>query len=99
MMSISACIIPSHNHLQQLVRVLELHYNGKGWQIIRARLQEAIPRGHALEKAWLDEQAKTIPGKCFMRMRMIDAYNRHIHVPFPNLLQYTGVDEEALVVG
>ncbi|SRR6266851_2679893 len=68
-----------HNHLQQLVRVLELHYNGKGWQIIRARLQEAIPRGHALEKAWLDEQAKTIPGKCFMRMRMIDAYN---HVSF-----------------
>jgi Ferric iron reductase FhuF-like transporter len=63
-----------HNHLQQLVRVLGLHYNGKGWQVIRARLGEAIPRGHALEKAWLGEEAKTIAGKCFMRMRMVGAY-------------------------
>jgi siderophore synthetase component len=59
-----------HNHLQQLVRMLGLHYNGKGWQVIRARLREAIPRGH-LENAWLGEEAKTIAGKCFMRMRML----------------------------
>ncbi|KAH9975944.1 hypothetical protein BGW80DRAFT_1457476 [Lactifluus volemus] len=26
-----------HNHLQQLVRVLGLHYNGKGWEVIRVR--------------------------------------------------------------
>ena len=38
------------NHLQQLVRVLGLHYNGKGWQVIRVRLREAIPPGHALER-------------------------------------------------
>jgi siderophore synthetase component len=66
-----------HNHLQQLVRVLGLHYNGKGWQVIRARLREAIPGGHPLEKAWLGEEAKTIAGKCFMRMRMVGAY-RHV---------------------
>jgi hypothetical protein len=84
-----------HNHLQQLVRVLGLHYNGKGWQVIRARLR-----------------AKTIAGKCFMRMRMIGAYRfvsflvlslsffvehlrrKHLHGPFPNLLHYTGVEEE-----
>lgn len=72
-----------HNHLQQLVRVLELHYNGKGWQVIRARLREAIPRGHALEKAWLGEEVKTIAGKCFMRMRMIGAYR---FVSFSRLL-------------
>jgi len=63
-----------HNHLQQLVRVLGLHYNGKGWQVIRARLREAIPRGHALEEAWLGDEVKTIAGKCFMRMRMVGAY-------------------------
>ena len=63
-----------HNHLQQLVRVLGLHYNGKGWEVIRARLREAIPRGHALEKAWLGEEVKTLAGKCFMRMRMVGAY-------------------------
>jgi siderophore synthetase component len=62
-----------HNHLQQLVRVLGLHYNGKGWQVIRARLKEAIPRGHALEKAWLGEEAKTIAGKCYMSMRLVGA--------------------------
>jgi hypothetical protein len=66
-----------HNHLQQLVRVLGVHYNGKGWEVIRVRLREAIPRGHALENAWLGEEAKTIAGKCFMRMRMVGAY-RHV---------------------
>jgi len=67
-----------HNHLQQLVRVLGLHYNGKGWSVIRSRLREAIPRGHVLQKFWLGE-AKTVAGKCFMRMRMINAY-RHVSI-------------------
>lgn len=60
-----------HNHLQQLVRVLGLHYNGKGWHVIRARFREAIPRGHTLEKAWLGEETKTLAGKCYMRMRLV----------------------------
>jgi hypothetical protein len=60
-----------HNHLQQLVRVLGLHYNGKGWEVIRVRLRESIPPGHALERAWLGEEARTIPGKCFVRMQMV----------------------------
>lgn len=81
-----------HNHLQQLVRVLGLHYNGKGWEVIRVLLREAIPRGHALENAWLGEESKTIPGKCFMRMRMVGAYRHHLHGPFLNLLHYTGSD-------
>ncbi len=79
-----------HNHLQQLVRVLGLHYNGKGWEVICARLRQAIPRGHALEKAWLGEEAKTIPGKCFMRMRMIGAY-RHVSFFFWLLLRDTAL--------
>jgi len=84
-----------HNHLQQLVRVLGLHYDGKGWEVIRSRLREAIPPGHALERTWLGE-AKTIAGKCFMRMRMIDAYRFHLHAPFPNLLHYNGTDEDLI---
>lgn len=87
-----------HNHFQQLVRVLGLHYNGIGWQVIRMRLREAIPPGHALERAWLGEEVKTLPGKCFMRMRMVGMFRHHLHGPFPNLLHYTGVDEESLVV-
>jgi len=67
-----------HNHFQQLVRVLGLHYNGKGWQMIRERLREVIPRGHALERTWLSEsEAKTVAGKCHMRMRLVGAY-RHV---------------------
>ena len=79
-----------HNHLQQLVRVLGLHYNGKGWEVIRTRLREAIPRGHALEKAWLGGEAKTIPGKCFMRMRMVGMYR---HVGSSTLISRRFVDE------
>ena len=64
------------NHLQQLVRVLGLHYNGKGWQVIRVRLREAIPPGHVLERAWLGEEAKTFPGRCLMRNRMAGSDKR-----------------------
>jgi len=67
-----------HNHLQQLVRVLGLHYNGKGWEVIRSRLREAIPRGHTLERAWLGE-AKTVAGKSFIRMRMVGA-DSHVRI-------------------
>ncbi|KZV67527.1 hypothetical protein PENSPDRAFT_611311, partial [Peniophora sp. CONT] len=88
-----------HNHLQQLIRVLDLHLNGKGWEVVRTTLRDAIkavdsPNSAALEKAWLGEDAKTVPGKCFMRMRMVGAYRHHLHGPFPNLLHYSGAAAE-----
>ncbi|KAI0321791.1 IucC family-domain-containing protein [Amylostereum chailletii] len=83
-----------HNHLQQLVRVLGLHYNGKGWDVVRKRLREAIPAGHSLERAWLGPEAKTLPGKCFMRMRMVGMYRYHLHSPFLNLLHYKGENND-----
>ena len=73
-----------HNHFQQLVRVLGLHYNGKGWAVVRERLREAVPVGHPFEKAWLDKDANTVPGKCFMRMRMVGMY-RHVSIPIRSL--------------
>ena len=84
-----------HNHLQQLVRVLGLHYNGKGWEVIRVRLREAIPCGHALKKAWLGEEAKTLAGKCFMRMRMVGAY-RHVSFLWLFFARYVLTDSECL---
>ncbi|KAL0581468.1 hypothetical protein V5O48_000622 [Marasmius crinis-equi] len=80
-----------HNHLQQLIRVLGLHYNGLGWEIVRKHLKENIPHDHSLYKAWLSPERKTFPGKCFMRMRMQGMYRFHLHGPFPNLLLYKGV--------
>lgn len=63
-----------HNHFQQLIRVLGLHYNGIGWEIVRKNLRSVIPRNHGLYDAWLSEERKTLPGKCFMRMRMQGMY-------------------------
>ncbi|KAF4613555.1 hypothetical protein D9613_007629 [Agrocybe pediades] len=81
-----------HNHFQQLIRVLDLHYNGLGWAIVRDQLRQQIPREHPLYDAWLSPARKTLPGKCFMRMRMSSMYRFHLHGPFPNLIHYTGAD-------
>jgi len=79
-----------HNHFQQLLRVLDVHHSGKGWGVVRQCLRDAIPVGHSLAQTWLGENARTVPGKCFMRMRMAGAYRFHLHGPFPNLLLYKG---------
>lgn len=63
-----------HNHLQQLIRVLGLHYNGRGWEVVRHHLNELIPKGHGLHTAWLSPERKTLPSKCFLRMRMSGMY-------------------------
>jgi siderophore synthetase component len=63
-----------HNHFQQLIRVLGLHYNGLGWKIVREQLEKNIPRDHPLHNAWMSPSRKTFPGKCFMRMRMSSMY-------------------------
>lgn len=63
-----------HNHLQQLIRVLGLHYNGVGWAIVRKQLKDIIPHDHPLYSAWLSPDTKTLPGKCFLRMRMSGMY-------------------------
>ncbi|KAJ7510428.1 IucC family-domain-containing protein [Mycena galericulata] len=80
-----------HNHLQQLIRVLGLHYSGIGWALVRRHLRAIIPREHALYSAWLAPENKTFPGKCFMRMRCEGMYRFHLHAPFPNLILYEGV--------
>jgi len=71
-----------HNHLQQLIRVLGLHYNGRGWAIVRGLLEELIPKNHGLYAGWLSPERKTLPGKCFIRMRMWETY-RSVSIPLP----------------
>lgn len=84
-----------HNHFQQLIRVLGLHYNGLGWKIVREQLQKNIPKDHPLHDAWMSPDRKTLPGKCFMRMRMSSMYRFHLHGPFPNLIHYKGSEVES----
>ncbi|CAA7267093.1 unnamed protein product [Cyclocybe aegerita] len=83
-----------HNHFQQLIRVLGLHYNGLGWEIVRQQLRQNIPEDHLLADAWLSPDRKTFPGKCFLRMRMASMYRFHLHGPFPNLIHYKGCEQE-----
>ncbi|KAJ3805063.1 IucC family-domain-containing protein [Lentinula lateritia] len=92
-----------HNHLQQLIRVLELHYDGTGWEVVRGCFGEVVGReeregrGRVLWEAWMGsdkENRETVEGKCFMRMRMQGMYRFHLHGPFPNLLHYRGVGVE-----
>ncbi|KAF8071691.1 IucC family-domain-containing protein [Lyophyllum atratum] len=81
-----------HNHLQQLIRVLGLHYNGRGWEVVRDHLNAVIPNDHPLHAAWLSPERKSLPSKCFLRMRMSGMYRFHLHSPFPNLINYRGVN-------
>ena len=59
-----------HNHLQRLIRVLDLHYNGQGWVIVRKHLMQAIPKDHTLYDAWLSPDRNMLPSKSFLRMRI-----------------------------
>ena len=63
-----------HNHLQQLIRILGLHYDGSGWKVVRQHLEDVIPKEHGLYAAWLSPETKALPAKCFMRMRMSGMY-------------------------
>ncbi|KAI0273386.1 IucC family-domain-containing protein [Gloeopeniophorella convolvens] len=85
-----------HNHLQRLIRVLGLHYNGKGWMLVRTRLREVIPPGHTLEHVWLREGADTVLAKSFMRMRCSGSIVTPQYTPVPNLILYEGVRREDL---
>ncbi|KAF9028919.1 hypothetical protein BDZ89DRAFT_1112859 [Hymenopellis radicata] len=73
-----------HNHVQQLARVMELHYSAEAYRILRALLVERLPGDHS----WLTRP--TQPGKCFLRMRLAEMDRFHLHAPFPNLVLWRG---------
>lgn len=63
-----------HNHLQRMIRLLGMHYNGVGWDILRGHLRRVIPEGHGLWKAWMETD--TVAGKCLMRMRLQSVHDK-----------------------
>ncbi|KAH7876973.1 IucC family-domain-containing protein [Lentinula edodes] len=79
-----------HNHVQRLIRVLGMHYDGSGWEMLRRHLKRVIPADHGLHKAWLDPCSSVVSGKCLMRMRLQGSYRDHVYSPFPNLVHYRG---------
>jgi hypothetical protein len=63
-----------HNHLQRLARVLRLHGDGGAWSVVRAHLTREIPRGSWLWAAWMDDNVRSVPGKCLVRMKLEGVY-------------------------
>ena len=59
-----------HNHLQRLIRVLDLHYNDQGWEIVRKHLSQSIPKDHRLYNAWLSPERRMPYTKACIRSRV-----------------------------
>ena len=59
-----------HNHLQRLIRVLGLHYNDQGWEIVRKHLSQSIPKDHRLYNAWLSPERRMPHTIGFFRLRL-----------------------------
>jgi len=77
-----------HNHLQRLVRLLGMHYNGRGWKMVWKYMAEVIPFEHPVWRLWMDPTCKTTDSKCLMRMRMRNSYRDMVYTSIPNLVQY-----------
>ncbi|KAG2017755.1 hypothetical protein CC2G_007238 [Coprinopsis cinerea AmutBmut pab1-1] len=77
-----------HNHLQRLIRLLGLHHNGIGWELLREHMNAVIPIDHELRDLWLSPKSHTVESKCLMRMRLQDSYRENVYHPFPNLIQF-----------
>jgi len=84
-----------HNHLQRIIRLLGMHYNGVGWEMLRGHLRNVIPQGHGLWKAWMETD--TVAGKCLMRMRLQSVHDKMVFSPFPNMLLYRPEEDVAAV--
>lgn len=61
-----------HCQFQRLVRVLNLHYNGVGWDIVRKRVSELVPKDHVMYPMFLEDDK--VPGKCLVRMKIDELY-------------------------
>ncbi|KAG6865895.1 hypothetical protein C0991_010728 [Blastosporella zonata] len=77
-----------HNHIQRLIRVLGMHTDGSGWEMLREHMGASIPVDHELRELWLNPDSKLLPSKCLIRMRMRDSYREMVYTPVPNMIQY-----------
>jgi len=103
-----------HNHIQRLIRLLRLHTNGIGWDLLRKHMASVIPRDHKLWDLWMDPERRRVDSKCLMRMRMKDSYRDVGHViaaqvlqteilqmvysPYVNMIQYRPISTSDKIV-
>lgn len=75
-----------HCQFQRLIRVLGLHYNGVGWEIVRKRMTELIPKDHVMYPMFMENDK--VPGKCLVRMKIDELYRDYIYRPVPNMINF-----------
>ncbi|KAI8384841.1 IucC family-domain-containing protein [Radiomyces spectabilis] len=75
-----------HSQLQRLIRVLDLHYNGKGWELLRTHMAAMVPKDHPMWAVFMD--STKVPGKCMVRMKIEELYRDYIYSPVPNVIHY-----------
>ncbi|OBZ85715.1 Uncharacterized protein y4xN [Choanephora cucurbitarum] len=75
-----------HCQFQRLIRVLNLHYNGVGWELVRQHMTRMIPREHPMWSMFM-APAK-VPGKCLVRMKIDELYRDYIYRPVPNMINF-----------
>jgi hypothetical protein len=61
-----------HCQFQRLIRVLDLHYNGVGWNIVNERVAELVPKDHIMRPYFMENER--VPGKCLVRMKIDELY-------------------------
>ncbi|CAF1187803.1 unnamed protein product [Adineta steineri] len=88
-MKLFHCFI--QNHMNRLVRALDLHYSRKGWTVVRKAVEKYITVTSPAANAWLKE---TVPLKAFLKMKLADKYRDYIYCETPNVLALAEKDEE-----
>ncbi|KAI8143676.1 hypothetical protein BJV82DRAFT_100599 [Fennellomyces sp. T-0311] len=68
-------------HLQCLIRILGMHHNGRGWQMVRTHLSNLLTPGHPMYTYLLEQ--KEVLSMCFIRTKLENAYNNKIKFTLP----------------
>lgn len=61
-----------HSQFQRLIRVLGMHHNGRGWQMVRKHMEAMIPKDHPMYTFFMKNTK--VPGKCLVRMKIEELY-------------------------
>ncbi|PVV02397.1 hypothetical protein BB560_003150 [Smittium megazygosporum] len=73
-------------NLYRLVRALDLHYSGIGWDIVRQSFEKIVPDPkNPLRKYWYQPKVNL---KCFMLMKLDDLYRHYIYNSVSNILLF-----------
>ncbi|KAI9291782.1 hypothetical protein K502DRAFT_326122 [Neoconidiobolus thromboides FSU 785] len=73
-------------HLHRILRCLNLHYNGIGWEIVRKELDRQLPKDHELRHHWLEN--KEADFKAFISMKLDGLFRDYLYTKVPNLISY-----------